>query len=152
MDLVQIVRKTFNFKIGNLSLAPEYWQAVVIVFLLFLLVLTLARLRYLFIKWSFSGWQAWLLMGFLLALILEGFFLIGGRTILTSVLGWKNPPKPISATLNAGRAKLIDVLGISDEIPTSSASEEVTAQDVVKLYQTLNPDASFEARSAICKP
>jgi len=45
----------------------------------------------------------WNYFGFLLALILEGFLLIGGKTILTSVLGLENPPAPISIALDAGK-------------------------------------------------
>lgn len=43
----------------------------------------------------------------LLPLIWEGFLLIGGKLAITEVVGWKNPPKPISIVLDNGRAKLI---------------------------------------------
>lgn len=149
---IQIINKTFSFKLGSLDIAPTYWQAAAIIFLLFLLVFSLARLRRMFIKWSFSGWHAWLFMGFLLALILEGFLLIGGRTVVTQVLGWKNPPKPISRVLEASRIKLINVLGVTDEIPASVASEEPSYSSVVSDFQALSPDEAEEARSLICQP
>ena len=66
-------------------------------------------------NWSFKGSIFGLFLGFLLALILEGFLLLGGKTALTSLLGWKNPPKAVSGVLENGREKLINVLGINSE-------------------------------------
>jgi hypothetical protein len=152
MNPAQIINKTFNFKLGGLDIAPTYWQAAAIIFLLFALVSTLARMRHLYIKWSFSGWPAWLFMGFLLALVLEGFLLLGGRTVVTGLLGWKNPPKPISTALEVSRAKLVDVLGVTDEIPSSIASEEPTYSSVVFDFQSLSQDEAKKARSFICQP
>jgi len=39
-------------------------------------------------------------------LILEGFLLVGGKTVLLDLLGWKNAPKPISIILDSGRNNL----------------------------------------------
>lgn len=152
MKPAEIINKTFSLKLGSLDISPTYWQAAAIVFLLFLLVLTLARLRRLFIKWSFSGWHAWFFMGFLLALVLEGFFIIAGRTVVTELLGWKNPPKPISTALNAGREKLITVLGVTDEIPASVADEPANYSSVISDFQSLSPAEAEKARSFICRP
>lgn len=152
MEPAQLINKTFSFNLGNVNISPTYWQAATIVFLLFLLVLSFARLRHLFIKWSFSGWHAWFFMGFLLALILEGFLIIGGRTALTQILGWKNPPKPISTALDVGREKLITVLGVSDTIPESSAGQPPTYKSVFNDFQSLSPDEAVEARNLICTP
>jgi len=144
--------KTFNFRVGEYALEPTYLSAGLIVLMLFILVLSLARLRHMYIKWSISGWHAWLFMGFILALVLEGFLLIGGRTILTSVLGWERAPKPISTALELGRAKLINVLGVTEEIPASSASEKPTYSSVISDFQILSPEAAQEVRSLICAP
>lgn len=101
--------------LSKYSMAPAYVQAIVIIALLFLLVVSLAQFRQHFVKWSLKGGLVGLFFGFIFALILEGFLLVGGHTIVTSLLGWKNAPKPISTVLDIGREKLINVLGISDK-------------------------------------
>ena len=103
---------TFSFNVGQYDIAPTYITAGLIVFLLFLLVLTLARLRHMYISWSLTGAPAWMLMGVILTLILEGFLLISGKTVLTEVFGWKNAPSPIQNVLDSGRNQLIGALGV----------------------------------------
>ena len=139
-----------NLKLGEFQFSPSYIQAGAIVFLLFLLVLTLARLRYMFVNWSLgkSG-VAMLFWGFLLALILEGFLIIGGRTLFTEILGWENAPKPIVNILDAGRNKLVGVLGVTDEVPTLTAREDPTLYNVISDFQSLSPDEVEKARSII---
>lgn len=144
--------KSLDFSIGGVSFSPSVYEAIAIVFLLFVLVFSLARLRHMYIKWSFSGWSAYFFMGFLFALVLEGFLILGGRTFLTGVLGWKSAPKPILNALDAGRAKLVNVLGVEDEVPTSTARGKVSFESVVSDFQSLTPDEAKEARSNICEP
>ena len=152
MDIVHLLNKTFNFKVGQVNIAPTYWQAAAIVFLLFLLVLTLARMRYLFVHWSLGKSAiAMLFWGFLLALIVEGFMLIGGKTLLTELIGWKNPPKPISTALDSGRTKLINVLGEDDEVEFSTLPAS-TYSSVVENFQLLSSSEKEKARSFICEP
>ena len=98
--------KTFNFKLGGFTLSPNYLQALLILLLIFLLIFTMARMHHLFIKWSFKGAVMGILIGFILALVVEGFFLVSGSTVLTTVLGWKNAPKPIAEILDDSRTKL----------------------------------------------
>ena len=142
-----------NFNLGELQFSPSYIQAGAIIFLLFLLVLTFARLRRVLVHWSLgkSG-VAMLFWGFLLALILEGFLILGGRTLFTEIVGWKNAPKPILNVLDAGRNKLVDVLGVTDQIPTSTAREDPTLYDVISDFQSLSPDEAEKIRSMICQP
>lgn len=144
---------TLNFNLGELQFSPSYIQAGAIVFLLFLLVLTLARLRYMFVNWSLgkSG-VSMLFWGFLLALILEGFLILGGRTLFTEIVGWKNAPKPILNVLDAGRDKLVDVLGVTDQIPISTAHEDPTLHSVISDFQSLSSDEAEKVRSTICRP
>jgi len=67
----------------------------------------MARVRYLYVNWSLGRSAiAMLFWGFLLAIIFEGFLIISGRTILTEILGWDNPPKPISTIIDIGRGRL----------------------------------------------
>lgn len=103
-------------------------------------------------SWSFKGALFGIFWGFLLALIIEGFLIIGGKTAVTEILGWKNAPKPILAALDAGRNKLVNVLGITTNIPSSLAEEKPTLDDVVSLFQKLNPSDSQKIRTLICAP
>jgi len=96
--------KTLNF--GKFSLPFTYWQAIAIVILVFLLILSLSQFRRHYIDWSLKGAVFGIFFGFIFALILEGFLIISGRTALIGVLGWKNAPKPFSVVLDAGREKL----------------------------------------------
>jgi hypothetical protein len=108
--------ETFSFKIGSLTISPNYMVATLIVFLIFFLILAMARMHRLFINWSFKGAAGGVLIGFLLCLIIEGFFMVSGSTILTSAFGWKNAPKPIQNVLDAGRSHFVKVLGASTEV------------------------------------
>ncbi len=157
MDLTsifQFLNKSIGvFNIRGISIEPTYWMAGTIIFLAFLLLLTLARLRYLYIHWSLNRPAlSFLFYGFLLALILEGFFIIGGKTILTEIIGWKNAPKPISTLLDLGREKLVQVLGVSQEIPSSIAKEEPTLQTILENYQKLSTSDRMKVQDTICKP
>ena len=144
---------TLSFNLGEFQFSPSYFQAGAIIFLLFLLVLTFARLRRMLVHWSLgkSG-VAMLFWGFLLALILEGFLILGGRTLFTEIVGWKNAPKPILNVLDAGRDKLVDVLGVTDQIPISTAREDPSVDGVISGFQSLSPDEAEEVRSMICRP
>lgn len=99
--------------------------------------------------YSLRGGVVGVLLGFALALVIEGFMILGGHTILTNVLGWKNAPKPISNALDAGKSKLVDVLGTQ----TSPQPKEKLSQDqIIESYQSLNPDIQRTIRSTICSP
>jgi hypothetical protein len=82
---------------------------------------------------------------------LEGSLLIGGKTALTEVLGWQNAPAPVVKVLDLGRRKLVQVLGIKDEIPFSLAKTGLTAGDVITFFQSLNPAEVEKAKQIICR-
>lgn len=104
---LRFIERTFTFNIGKMEIAPTYWQAGAIIFLLFLLLMTFARVRYLYVNWSLGKSAiAMLFWGFLLAIIFEGFMLIAGKTLFTEIFGWQNAPKPISAFIDLGRDRL----------------------------------------------
>lgn len=133
----------FSFNFAGLTFEPNILQAGAIVFLLFLLVMSLARIRSLFLNWSLGGWYAWVFMGFILTLIMEGFFLVSGKTVLTSLLGWKNAPEPIQIVLDTGKEKLVNVLGAEDK--------KVTEESVLSDFQSLPPESTENLRSVICE-
>jgi hypothetical protein len=152
MNMPSFLSKTLSLSLGKIHFAPSYLQAGVIVFLLFILVLTVAQVRRHLFEYSLKGALFGLFFGFLLALILEGFLIIGGKTAVTEVLGWQNPPKPILSALDVGRGKLIDVLGITDEISISVAQEKPSWNDVIEAFQKLDPAQVKKAKDIICRP
>ena len=149
---VQFLFKTFTLNLGKFSVPIPYWQAGAIIFLIFLLILTMANFRKHYVDWSLKGGVIGIFFGFLLALILEGFLLIGGKTALTEVLGWKNPPAPLAQVLDAGRSKLIQVLGVQTQIPVSFAKENVTIQSAIETLQNLAPNDLKQVKNILCAP
>jgi hypothetical protein len=149
-NVVKIFFGKFDLNIGNFSLPVSYAQAALVVFLIFILVLLMAQFRRHYVDWSLKGALFGIFFGFLLALILEGFLLIGGRTAITGFLGWKNAPAPLSIALDAGRNKLIQVLGIKDQIPSSFAKENTTVNGAVELLQSLNPADIKKVKTIFC--
>lgn len=147
-----VLGESIDLNFGGISFSPSLLQAGAIVALVFLLLLSVAQLRRHFIDWSVKGALFGIFIGFFLALILEGFLIIGGRTALTELLGWKTPPKPIANVLEAGRAKLISVLGVTDEIPSSEAVVNPTSDDAIEILQTLDPTEVVKVKNLICTP
>ncbi len=149
---VQLFSKSFNLKFAGFSLPVSYIQAGLVILLLFVLLVSLASYRRHMVSFSAKGAIFGVFFGFLLALILEGFLIIGGRTALTEVMGWKNAPKPLQVALDAGRTKLVNVLGIADEIPKSFASTDPTSDEAVEILQSLDPSEIKKVKSLICQP
>jgi hypothetical protein len=148
----QNLTKNFNFSLGNFSVPILYWQVGAIVFLLFILVLMMAKFRRHYVDWSLKGAIFGIFFGFLLALLLEGFLIIGGKTALTELLGWKDAPAPVTLALDAGKRELIKVMGIDTQIPSSMAEENVGVQETVNILQSLNPADLKKVKSIICRP
>ncbi len=151
MDFQSLLSGGFDINLGSLSISPAWWQAGAIVALLFLLVLIFAHFQKSSTSSSLKGIWSGVAIGFFLALILEGFLIIAGRTIVTEMLGWKDAPKPITHALDLGREKLVDVLGVTSEIPSSVAYEEPSAIGVVGVLQSLPPDEVEKAKKIICE-
>ena len=147
-----VLGNSIDLNLAGFSFSPSLIQAGVVVALVFLLLLSLAQFRRHMFGWGARGAVFGVFIGFFLALIFEGFLIIGGRTALTELLGWKDAPKPVANALDAGRAKLIDVLGIADEIPTSAASVNPTADDAVEVLQSLDPAEMKKVKNLICTP
>lgn len=129
-----------------------FWQVAAIVFLLFVLVLMMAKFRRHYVDWSLKGAIFGVFFGFLLALLLEGFLIIGGRTAITELLGWKNAPAPFATALDAGRKELIKVLGMQSQIPSSFASENTSVEEAVDALQSMSPSDLKKVKTIICQP
>ena len=140
-----------NINLGKIQIPIPYWQAIAVVFLIFVLVVLMAKFRRHYVDWSLKGAVFGIFFGFLLALILEGFLIIGGRTALTSVIGWKNPPKAVANVLDMGRNKLVQVLGINTSIPSSFAQGTTSAKSAIEILQKLNPADTKTVKSIFCK-
>lgn len=150
--VLQFLSKSFDINLGKFSIPIPYWQAVAIIVLIFILVITMAEYRKHYVSWGLKGGLLGTVFGFLLALILEGFLLVGGSTIITGVLGWKNAPAPISHVLDAGRNQLIQVLGTSTQSSSSGSNKPSTVQGAVQTLQSLNPVDLKTVKNIICDP
>ncbi len=142
-----------SFSVRGMEIVPTYWEAATILLLIFLIIFTLARMRYIYVHWHLSKTSlAMLFWGFVLTLILEGFLWLSGRTVLTTVLGWKNPPKPIATTLETGRDHLRQVLGETAEIDSAKAKAPPTYQSIVFDYKELSEEDKVTVQKFVCKP
>jgi hypothetical protein len=151
---INFINKPFKtFFVRGMQIDTVYWQVFAIIFLIFLMLLTLARMRYLYVHWS-TGQSAiaFMFWGAILTVIFEGFFLIGGRTLFTELMGWKDAPKPISAFLDIGRSRLIEKLDLKDgQIPESFASENPTSKKVITDYERLSEEEMFTVEKYVCR-
>ena len=131
---------TFNLALpGGFNIAPNYVQAGAVVLLLFVLVLMMGQLRHRLLDWHMKGFLPGIAFGFIMALIIEGFLLVGGKTAFISVLGWENPPAPIGGVIDSGHGKLVELL-----------QEEVSVEKLHKNYQDLDNDQQLELQELIC--
>jgi len=149
---VNFLSQRLNLNLGKFSISPSYLQAGAILFLLFLLVLLLAQVRRHLLGWSLKGALFGIFWGFLLALIIEGFLVISGRTAFTEIIGWKNAPKPLINVLDLGRAKLVQVLGVETQVPFSLANGSSKTEKIIEEIQNLSPIESKKVKSMICSP
>lgn len=150
-NVIDFLQKNLDFSFLHISLTESQIKAAVVVFLVFILLLLIAKFRKHYIDWSLKGGIFGIFFGFLLALVIEGFLIIGGKTALTEILGWKNAPAPIAQALDVGRDKLVQVLGIKDQIPFSNAQGIVSSDNIILEYQSLNPHEALKVRSLICR-
>lgn len=137
---------------GGFSFSPNLLQAILMVILIFLLIFTLGHLRHTYVDWSVKGIAPGFTFGFAVAIILEGLFLIGGKTLFTELIGWKTAPKPISNVLDGSRQKIIDVLGVQTQIPNSDAASAPSSRTVVLEYKNLDSKEQQTVKAAICEP
>lgn len=145
-DATNYATKTFAFTIKGVELAPTYWQAGLIVFLLFLIVLSLARMRHLYMHWSLKSFLPAMAFGFILAFAIELLLFLNGTSVVTGILGWENAPKPISTALDVGRQELKQVLG--DE---TYADEVSSYEAIMRTYSVLPEDEKDQIKDFICK-
>lgn len=148
---LKILTPKFNLHIGKFSMPIPYFEAFLIVLLVFVLILSFAQFRRHNINWSLKGILFGTFFGFALALIIEGLLIIKGGTILTGVLGWKNAPAPISIALDAGRTKLTQVLGMSVASPSAIISVNPNVSSAIQILQNLSPNDVKNVKAILCR-
>jgi hypothetical protein len=140
-----------SFKLpGGLVFEPNLLQAGAIVLCIFLLILTFGMLQHRYNHWTVKGVMPGVAFGFTIALLLEAILLVGGRTLFTEILGWEDAPKPISNVLTVSRNQLVDVLGVTSEVPEGKASEKPTIGGIMSEYQSLDDGNKESLQSLIC--
>jgi hypothetical protein len=122
------------------------------VVLIFLLIFTLGHLRHTYVDWSVKGILPGLTFGFVLAILVEGLFLIGGKTLFTEIIGWKTAPKPISNVLDASREKIVNVLGAETQIPNSNAASAPTKDSILVDFKSLSSSDQTTLKQSLCAP
>ena len=154
LPLWDYLNKTFKtFKIGNLDVDATYWQAGAIVILIFMLIFTLARLRYLYVHWNLGKSSiSMLFWGVVLTVIIEGFFILSGRTIFTEILGMKSVPKPFSTVLDIGRNKFVNVLGQEDSRSAEAESKILNSDQMYTHYVNMDDEESRKLQEILCQP
>lgn len=135
---------------GGFVFSPTYLQAGVIVFCLFLLLLSFAMLRRRQSSWTVKGVMPGVAFGFTLALFLEAMLLVGGRTLITETLGWKDAPKPISNALDVARTRLVEVLGVTAPVPESIAARG-GVEEVFQTFENLSKEEQESLVELICR-
>ena len=93
-----------------------------------------------------------LFWGVVLAIIMEGFFILSGRTIFTEILGMKNVPKPFSTVLNISRQKVVNVLGTENAVPDTGAKSKLDSGQMYSLYKNMDKSEAQKLRQDICYP
>ncbi len=157
MDLVNkwlsfLPQKSLNFKLGRFDLTFSYWQLALIALLIFLLFLSLARVRHLFLHWSFGkNSLSFFFWGFLAALILEGILVLVGRTAFTESVG-KNLPKPVAGLVETAGEQLTKVLGEKTQVEMTKANGVENAENFIKAFLVLPSDQKKQVKEKICSP
>lgn len=136
---------------GGFVFSPTYLQAGAIVLCIFLLILTFGMLQHRYNHWTVKGVMPGVAFGFTLALLIEAVLVIGGRTLFTEIIGWKNAPKPISNALDASRSHLVKVLGTNTTVPESQASAPESTEKILQSYENSKDDDKKSLQEAICR-
>lgn len=134
------------------SVQENQFLAVAVALLVFLFFVAVALLRHRSVKDSVKTTSSGILIGFLFAIVIEGFLVLSGRTFITEMLSWENPPKPIAGVINKGRERLTNVLGTSVEINSTNADSGPNVQSVIDDYLSLPPDQADQIKKSLCQP
>lgn len=108
-----------GLSLQNISSSVDFSQndtkAGIIVVLVFFIILVLAKMSRSYMEWYMSNWSIFLILGFILAIFVEGLFLVSGKTIFTEILKIKRAPRPIQRVIDSGNSRLIEVVCSEDQ-------------------------------------
>jgi len=93
-----------------------------------------------------------LFWGVVLTVIIEGFFILSGRTIFTEILGMKSVPKPFSTVLDIGRNKFVNVLGQEDSRSAEAESKILNSDQMYTHYVNMDDEESRKLQEILCRP
>lgn len=140
-----------NFNLpGGSVFSPTYLHAALVLFCIFVFILAFAMFQRRQHQENIKNTMPGIAFGFAIAIVLEAMLLVGGRTVLTEFLGWENAPKPISNALDASRTRLVEVLGVTDEIPESNASSPMSVKQLNEHYESLNSEDQELLQNLVC--
>ena len=139
------------FSLIGAYVSPGAQKAFFIGLGIFLFLLLFAFTRHHMLSWSIRGAWFGIVLGIVVALAVEAFLLVGGRTLVVEAIKNERTPKSVRVFLQENLTELAQSL--AGEPKTLSAAEEATgAADVVLEFQRLPPLERQKARQLICTP
>jgi|GEM_PF-622451 len=135
---------------GGFVFSPTYLQAGIVILCLFLFIFTFSLVQRHQTQLTIKGVMPGIALGFTLALLIEAIFLVGGKTVITELLGWKNAPKPISNAIEISRSRFVEVLGINSTVPEGKAKEKFRAEELMQRYEELSNSEKENLKRLIC--
>jgi len=135
--------------LNGLTFSANYIQVGLIVVLLFFLVIALGQFRRRFVDWHLGGFMPGIVFGIIIILGVQFVLFLTGRTVLTELMAWENPPEPIAQGIKRGRERLTSVLGARD-ISEARAST-LTPKELHEIYLSLETGRQVEFQSLVCK-
>ncbi len=139
----------FNL-LGGVVFSPTYLHAGIVVLCLFLFIFTFGLIQRHQTQLTMKGIMPGIALGFTLALLIEAVLLVGGKTAITELLGWKNAPKPISNAIEISRSRFVEVLGVNSSIPEGKAQEKFSAEELIQRYEELPDSEKENLKKLIC--
>ena len=141
--------KLFN-NLQQSGLGP-YLKIIFVVLFSFIIVLTLARTRKLFIKSSFQGLNHGIIIGILIMLVVDLIILAGlsDKSKLEKIVSGEAGPEIIKEIAFSGMTNLSQVLGSQTII---APRKVMTAKELINDFLGLPDDEATKVRDLLCPP
>ena len=141
--------KLFN-NLQQSGLGP-YLKIIFVVLFSFIIVLTLARTRKLFIKSSFQGLNHGIIIGILIMLVVDLIILAGlsDKSKLEKIVSGEAGPEIIKEIAFSGMTNLSQVLGSQTII---APRKVMTAKELINDFLGLSDDEATKVRDLLCPP
>lgn len=135
---------------GGFVFSPTYLQAGVVVLCLFLFIFAFGLMQRHQTQLTMKGIVPGIALGFTLALLIEAILLVGGKTVITELLGWKDAPKPISSAIEISRSHFVEVLGVNSSVPEGNAQNKLGTDGIMQSYEELSEKEKKSLQKLIC--